>query len=369
MKIVFDCRYTRLERHDGISRYTAELVTELARLTPVTMLISDERQLAMLPDLPWIKGTDPTSLREPWVSLIVNRAEPDVVFTPMQMMGSFGRRYRFVLTLHDLIYYRSPTPPREFSWAVRAGWRVYHWTYLPVRMLLRRADAIVTGSYTTSREIRAAGITDRPLTVVRSAVRQGPVAPRRAPQGRELVYMGSFMPYKNVEAIASALHHLPGYTALLLSRASEDDRRRLEALAPAGALVFKGGVSDEEYRELLQGATALISASRDEGFGIPLVEAMAQGTPIVVSDIPVFHEIGGDAAGYFDPDDPAELAARVRELEAPGEWERRSELATQQAQEFTWERSARTLYELAQELMKHPLTRGRIRGPLRGSAR
>ena len=54
---------------------------------------------------------------------------------------------------------------------------------------------------------------------------------------------------------------------------------------------------------MLRGATALVSASRDEGFGIPLVEAMALGTPLVVSDIPVFREVGGDAAAYVDPDD------------------------------------------------------------------
>lgn len=352
MKIVFDCRYTRLERHDGISRYTAELVAELAKLTPVTMLISDERQLAMLPDLPWIMGTDPTSVREPWVSRIVNRAEPDIVFTPMQMMGSFGRRYRFILTLHDLIYYRSPTPPREFSWAVRAGWRVYHLTYLPVRMLLSRADAVVTGSYTTRDEITRAGLTKQPMTVVRSAVRQAPVEPRRRPEERMLVYMGSFMPYKNVEAIAAAMRSLPGYSLHLLSRVSDPDRRRLEALAPAGSLVFRNGVTDEEYRSTLLEATALVSASRDEGFGIPLVEAMVVGTPIIVSDIPVFHEIGGESAGYFDPDDAEQLAGEVRRLEESGEWERRSALAVEQAAEFTWKRSARTLFDLASRLME-----------------
>lgn len=53
MRILFDCRYTRFERHDGVSRFTAGLVTALAKQHPVTMLISDERQLALLPDLPW----------------------------------------------------------------------------------------------------------------------------------------------------------------------------------------------------------------------------------------------------------------------------------------------------------------------------
>ena len=67
MKIVFDCRYTRIGRHDGISRYTAGLVTALAKLHPVTMLISDHRQLEMLPDLPWELVSAPTSANEPFV--------------------------------------------------------------------------------------------------------------------------------------------------------------------------------------------------------------------------------------------------------------------------------------------------------------
>ncbi|PWB96657.1 glycosyltransferase family 4 protein [Salinibacterium hongtaonis] len=351
MKLVFDCRYTRFERHDGISRYTAELVTELAKLADVTMLISDRRQLAMLPDLPWIMGVTPTSLREPWVSLTVNKVKPDVVFSPMQTMGSVGRKYRLIVTLHDLIYYRSPTPPRDFSWAVRAGWRVYHLSYLPIRMLLRRADAVVTGSFTTRDEIHEAKLTDRDLTVVRSAVRPPAEPPRRKqPTGRELVYMGSFMPYKNVETIARALHELPGYTLHLLSRGSDNDRARLTNIAPADSLVFHGGVNDAEYIAALSSATALVSASRDEGFGIPLVEAQAAGTPIVVSDIPVFHEVGGDAALFFDPDDPSALAAAILTLEEPGEWSKRSELGVAHAADFSWQESARRLYELARRL-------------------
>ena len=88
MKIIVDCRYTRLERHDGISRYTARIVTALARRHAVTMLISDERQLKMLPQLPWVLGTAPTSAREPWLARQLNKYEPDVVFSPMQTMGT-----------------------------------------------------------------------------------------------------------------------------------------------------------------------------------------------------------------------------------------------------------------------------------------
>ena len=68
MKVLVDCRYVRVGRHDGISRYTAGLVTELARLLPVELLVSDERQLAHLPDLPWHLISSPTSWREPFVA-------------------------------------------------------------------------------------------------------------------------------------------------------------------------------------------------------------------------------------------------------------------------------------------------------------
>jgi len=346
MKIVFDCRYTRIGRHDGISRYTAGLVSALAELHPVTMLINDERQLQMLPDLPWIMGSDPTSLREPWVSRAVNRFGADIVFSPMQVMGSAGRRYKLVLTLHDLIYYTNRTPPRNLSWPIRLGWRIYHLSWLPVKLLLKRADAVVTGSYTTRRELQAAKIYARDITVVRSAVDQPESAARRAPEQRNLVYMGSFMPYKNVETIAAALHELPGYQLHLLSGISAADRWRLDALAPTGSIVFHDGVSEDEYLEVLRGATALVTASRNEGFGIPLVEAMRVGTPIVVSDIPVFHEIGGEVAGYFSPNDPSALAAAVRALEAPGEWEARSVASVVQSRPFTWQESARVLFDL-----------------------
>lgn len=355
MKIVFDCRYTRIDRHDGISRYTAGLVAALSELHPVTMLISDERQLELLPDLPWIMGCDPTSLREPWASRVVNQAGADIVFSPMQMMGSAGRRYRLILTLHDLIYYTNRTPPRYFSWPVRLGWRVYHLSWLPVKLLLRRADAVVTGSYTTRQELKDAGIYGREITVVRSAVDRPEVAPRPAPPGKHLVYMGSFMPYKNVETIVAALHHLPGYTLHLLSGISAADRRRLSALAPAGSLEFHNGVSEQEYFETLATATALVTASRQEGFGIPLVEAMRVGTPIVVSDIPVFHEIGGTAAGYFPPDDPTALASAVMALEGAGEWEARSQASVAQARQFTWEASASVLYDLIRQTVSVPV--------------
>ena len=355
MKIVIDCRYVRFPRHDGISRFTAGLVDalrgQLAATESLELLISDERQLAMLPEgLPWHLVSGPTSPREPFVARQVNRVSPDVVFSPMQTMGALGRRYPLVLTLHDLIYYAHPTPPRDLPWPVRVGWRLYHLAWWPQRMLLNRADSVVTVSETTRALMVAKRLTTRSITVVPNAAdRPATVAPRTRPDSVELVYMGSFMPYKGVDTLVETLHRLPGARLHLLSRIRPAERERLEAAAPAGALVVHDGVSDDEYAELLDSATALVTASRDEGFGIPLVEAMGRGTPVVVSGIPIFREIGGETALYAAVGDADAFAARITELVAPGEWERRSAAAPTEAARFDWGRSAAVLLELLRE--------------------
>lgn len=355
MKIVIDCRYVTFPRHDGISRFTASLVhavrDQLAETESLELLISDERQLEMVPDgLTWHLVSSPTSPREPFVARQVNPISPDVVFSPMQTMGTLGRRYPLVLTLHDLIYYAHPTPPRELPWPVRMGWRLYHLAWWPQRLLLNRADAVVTVSETTRELMRTHRLTRRSITVVPNAAdRPERVAPRRRADGIELVYMGSFMPYKGVDTLVAALHRLPGARLHLLSRIRPVDRERFEAAAPAGALVLHDGVSDEEYATVLDRATALVTASHDEGFGIPLVEAMGRGTPVVVSDIPIFREIGGDTALYAAVGDADAFAARITELVEPGEWERRSAAAPVEAARFDWGRSATVLLELLRE--------------------
>ncbi|PPL20463.1 glycosyltransferase family 4 protein [Microterricola pindariensis] len=353
MNIVFDCRYTRIDRHDGISRYTASLVEELGKLHPVTMLISDHRQLDMLPALPWQLVGSPTSVLEPLVALTVNKLRPDVVFTPMQTMGSWGRKYKLLLTVHDLIYYRNRTPPRDLAAPIRLLWRLYHLAWWPQRMLLNRADGVVTVSETTKSLIAEHALTRREVTVVPNAAGVAAdavdAAPRTRPDGLRLVYMGSFMPYKNVETLVRAAALLPGSELHLMSRLSDAEQRRLRALAPQAAIVFHNGASDAAYLEALRGATALVTASLDEGFGIPLVEAMSEGTPIIVSDIPIFREIGGDAALYFAPTSPDGLVAAVSALRGPGEWERRSALGREQAGRFTWTGSAQRLLGLLEK--------------------
>ncbi|ARJ05327.1 glycosyl transferase family 1 [Cnuibacter physcomitrellae] len=363
MRVVYDCRYVRVGRHDGISRYTAGVVGELQHLVDLVVLISDERQLEMLPaGIRWRRVSGPTSVLEPLVALQVNRLRPDVVITPMQTMGTAFRRYRVALTVHDLIYYSNPEPPHDLPGFVRVLWRLYHKAWWPQRMLLNGGDAVVTVSHTTEGLIAQHDLTRRPVVVARNAadlpdpslVATDPDAQAGA---RSIVYMGSFMPYKNVETLARTAELLPEYTLHLLSRSTPADEQRLRDAAPRARLVFHRGVSDEEYHELLRRSTALVTASLDEGFGIPLVESMGYGTPVVVSDIPVFEEIGGEAALYAPATDPAAFAERIRSLEDPAEWRRRSTLSRAQAERFSWAESARAIAGLAGELTRRARSR------------
>ena len=354
MKIIIDARFTRTDHHDGISRYGASLIAATAKIADVSMLISDRRQLALLPDVPYTLISSPLSPKELFVARKVNALGADVVVCPMQTMGTWGRRYGLVLTLHDLIYYEHPQPPGFLPAPVRLLWRLYHKAFWPQRLLLDRADMVATISRTTEALIAKYRLTRRPVRIIGNAPQpeQDPRLPEAGAE-KSIVYMGSFMPYKNVETMVAGMAELPGYTLHLLSRIMPQRRAELEALVPAGAsVVFHNGVTDDEYATLLRRATALVSLSRAEGYGLPLVEAMALGTPVIASDIPIFREVGGEAATYVDPASPRQFAEAVGALQDPEAWQEASRRSVAQAHRFSWDESARQLVEVAAAIMK-----------------
>ncbi|MGW1679849.1 glycosyltransferase family 4 protein [Saccharopolyspora sp. NPDC002376] len=364
MNVVVDARWTRTDQHDGISRYGASLIEALHHLHPVTMLIHDERQLRLLPEgVPHLKVNSPFSPRELWLSRTLNRLGADVVFSPLQVIGGFRRKYRLVLTLHDLIYYRHPEPPGFLPLPVRVAWRLYHKAFWPQRVMLNRADAVVTVSETTRKLIAEHRLTRRPVTVVHNAPSPMPediaalaeepdAAGESAGGPRELVYMGSFMPYKNVETLVAGMALLPGYRLHLVSRIAPQREAELRAqLPPDSDVVFWRGIGESDYQRLLGRASALVTASRDEGFGLPIIEAMNAGTPVVCSDLEIFHEVTGGHAEFFDPGSSRDFAAAVRRVEDARVRAGLVAAARGQAAEFTWANSAERLLELMRDLI------------------
>ncbi|WP_448256562.1 glycosyltransferase family 4 protein [Microbacterium aurum] len=361
MRLLFDARYIRTDFPDGISRYSAELAAAVAAEAPargvdVVFLIHDDAQRAFLPSgARVLRIHAPTSPREPFTSLRLNRYRPDAVFSPMQTLGSLGRRFALVLTLHDMIYYRHRTPPRDLPAPIRLGWRLFHLSYVPQRLTLNAADAVATVSETSAADFARVKLTKRPVVVVPNAPqRLAALLPRDDSGGTgvvsgadNLVYVGSFMPYKNVETLIGAMAELPGRTLHLLSRISPARRAELESLAdPAGGeVVFYGGVTDAEYAALLADRAVLVSASLDEGYGLPLAEAIELGVPAVVTDMPIFREVAGRGALYAPGEDAGAFAAAVRSLDDPAARAALVSAGTEHIARFSWDRSAAALLD------------------------
>ena len=366
VRLLFDARYIRTDFHDGISRFSAELARAVHKAAPAAgmdavFLIHDDEQRRLLPEgARVLRIHAPTSPLEPFTALILNRRRPDVVFSPMQTIGSLGRRFRLILTLHDTIYYRHRTPPHDLPAPVRLGWRIFHLSYAPQRFVLNGADLVATVSETSKRQFAAARLTKRPVLVLANAPqRLEELLPAEARGGgsradgppRNIVYMGSFMPYKNVETLMLAMADLPEHTLHLLSRISPERRGELEAFMPPGAsIVFHGGVSDEQYAALLDDRAVLATLSLDEGYGLPIAEALAFGVPAVVSDLEIFREVAGEGALFVPAQDPAAFAAAVRSLDDAAVRERVVAAGRAHMERYSWERSARLLLDAVRGL-------------------
>lgn len=203
MKVFIDLRWTRTEHFDGITRYGASLAEALNKIQPVTILIWKREQLKMLPkNVPYMIVNNPLSLKEIFLPSRLNKLGADVVFSPIQVMGTWGRKYKLIFTLHDLIYYQHPKPPTWLNPIVRVVWRLFHSVYWPQRFLLNKADYIVTVSEFSKKLIKSHNLTTKPIGVVHNApAGTFSRAKSAAKPKKSLVYMGSFMPYKNAELL------------------------------------------------------------------------------------------------------------------------------------------------------------------------
>lgn len=356
MSFYFDCRFIRVDHHDGISRFSSELFRAISKTTSVTALISDMQQLRELPQgSHYLLVNDP---KNPWQELFLprtlNRQGATIVFSPMQTMGSLGKRYKLILTLHDLIYYKHRKPPSFLAWPVRLAWRIFHLGFTPVRILLNRADAVVTISETSKSLISSNRLTRRPVTVIYNASSMPALeSPKNEPGSKNLVYMGSFMPYKNVELLIKGMEDLPDYTLTLCSKI--DLKRKDQLLARSSPktrsrINFANGMTESNYLEFLDESFALVSASKDEGFGIPVIEAMSRSIPVVLSDIPIFREVASEAAQYFHNESSSQFASAVKSLEAIGSWQQASQKSLKRSSSFDWDGSAQKLQILIESL-------------------
>ncbi|MGI8687073.1 MAG: glycosyltransferase family 4 protein [Thermomicrobiales bacterium] len=288
-----------------------------------------------------------THLRLSWE---MARHRPDVLFIPAHVVPVIHPRAT-VVTIHDLGYRRFPeahtaSARRSLDWSTRWSVRV-----------ARRVIA-VSGA-TRDDLVTMLDVPEKKITVVHHGVR--PVVNRlpddavRATVARlgitrpYVLFLGTVQPRKNLQRLIGAFRHvvdagLP-HTLVIAGRMgwlAEPIRAAVTACGLTARVHFAGYVADGDLPALYTGADAFAFPSLAEGFGMPALEALSYGVPVVASDTTSLPEIVGDAGLLVDPEDEAALgAALVRALaDAP----LRSRLALagpERAARFSWERCAR----------------------------
>lgn len=361
MKVMYDARWLPVaDKFDGVGRYTYELAHALAKRPDmaITWLISDERQIDKLPSNDYLQINSPDSVfREFTLPSMLNKHNPDVVYSPFYLMGLglTPREYKLVLTIHDMIYFKYRTPPQWLPWYQRAAWWLFNSAKWPTRILLRPADVVATVSETTADEIHNERMTKRPIVPVINA-HPFKLAAKKSEidhsASNDIVYMGGFTPYKNIELLIDSMAALPDCTLHLLSRIPTNRRKELEEHARKRAVqshvVFHDGITDKQYTQALKKARCLVTASKVEGFGLPILEAQAAGVPVACSDTPIFHEVAGEGAVFFDPDSPSSCAEALRSLGDSKQNSKYIQKGYKNLSRFGWDKSA----EVAEGIIK-----------------
>ena len=244
--------------------------------------------------------------------------------------GPLRARVPVVVTVHDLALLRYPE-----------AFRPWHRTTgrFALRSAARAADAIVAVSeFTRAELVDLLGVPEERIRVVRNGVEPvfSPAGPRA--EGDYVLAVGTLEPRKNLSRVVEA------------ARMADAELRVVGAAGWGGVDVpgWVGRVSDEELARLYRGARCVVYASLYEGCGLPVLEAMASGAPVVTSGGGATEEVAGGAAVLVDPSDVEAMAAGIVEATR-----RRDELiprGLERAREFTWAAAADAVERLWREL-------------------
>lgn len=216
---------------------------------------------------------------------------------------------KFVITIHDLIFDHYKTG----KWSTLPGWLyvIKKVSYHVVNWVsVRRAEKILTLSNDAKRELidHYQADPEKVRVIYESGVLEDKSKKGAAPYPEPyLLYVGNAHPHKNVEALIETAGILKMKLVLV-----GNDKFFYPRLKKSPWVEVVGEVPNNRIASWYRHATLLVSASKMEGFGIPPLEAMSVGTPVAVSDIPVFHEICGEAAVYFNQNDPRDIARVIK---------------------------------------------------------
>ena len=297
-----------------------------------------------LPQLERLEGGPPLlhPAETAWLTAVLARRRPDVFYSP-GFNAPPTCPVPFVFTIFDLIHLQFP----EESGATK---RLYY--RLHVKPAVKRARAVLTGSeYSRARIAEWSGVDPERIVVIRAAAGEAFTSKGEVhdPGYPYLLYVGNHKPHKNLPRLVRALARLRDGPSLRLLLPGPVEPELLEVartVAVGDRLAFLGEVPDERLPALYRGAVALVFPSLHEGFGLPPLEAMACGTPVVSSLATSLPEVVGDAAVGVDPLDVDSIAAGIDRVVADEQLRRELRgRGLAQAKRFSWDDTAQRTWQ------------------------
>jgi glycosyltransferase involved in cell wall biosynthesis len=361
LPIILDAR-TATDRFPGIGRYIVNLASALKRVSPdldLTLMRdpSVTAQRLTLPDLPALDcAVSPFALSQQWrVRSILHRSCAALYHSPYYLMP-YWPGVAAVFTCHDLI-------PLILGNHFRARQRlIYRYTH---QLALNTARTTIAVSHSTKKDLqRCFNVRPDRIVVIHEGVDEHFKPPSRtaiervrykyALPDRYVLYCGSNKPHKNVPRLVEAWAR-PAFRdqdAALVIAGHWDERypeakQVAERLGLLGVVRFCGPVQDAELPALYGGAELFVFPSEYEGFGLPVLEAMACGSPVVCGNRSSLPEVIGQCGLLFDPTDISSIAGTLEQAlaERPRR-ERMREAGLQRAAQFTWDKTAAQTVEI-----------------------
>jgi len=330
MKISFDGRVLRHKAFSGVENYTKYILIALQKKTSVKLLepVSSNKYIQQL----W------EHFRLP--SLV---SKDETLFCPANISPIFlPKKVKLVLTLHDVAF---KTFPSSFS-------KLFCWYYsFLIPRNIQRANVIITISEASKKEIvqfypEAKG----KIVVISLGVTEKYRILPEVKKEKSILYVGSVNERKNLIGVIEAFEKLPehlGYSLVIIGNyfgnfiLSDKLEDTLTRAKKNSGISFKQNLDDEALLYEYNVASCLVFPSFYEGFGLPPLEAMACGTPVITSNLSSMPEVCGDAALYVNPYNIKDIKEKILKLiEDVDLQDELIKKGLERAKKFTWEKAA-----------------------------
>ena len=342
----------------GIATYAKNVVNCLDSLQP-TLLSAQSfpgfQQYAIASDMTPAQGSKGHLKRLWWTQFqlpkIYRELNADLIYSPIPEAPLYGKS-RYVVMCHDLIPLRFPNFTSPLT---------NYFRYV-VPQVLHQAEHVICNSEATARDlVDFYKIATKKITPILLGYDAANFYPRKTDHNLPtpyFLYLGRPDPYKNLSGLITAFAAVPNQDYYLAIAGSSDSRftpklyRQAEELGVAPRIKWLNYLSYQELPVVISNAMALVFPTLWEGFGLPILEAMACGVPVITSDLASLPEITGDAAILVDPQKTEEITfamlavAEERELRS-----QLSKLGLKQAQKFSWAKTGKETKEVLQHFL------------------